>query len=244
MISEKKILVMIPTYNEAKTITSVIHNIREALPKADILVIDGGSQDETYEKARKSGAFALILPYSIGIGGAIETGFKFADEMDYDILARVDGDGQHDPKELPRMIKLIEDRETDVVVGSRFFQNKKYKHFFFRSVGIKLFSLIDSLLIGQRVSDPTSGFQTFNSEVIKFFGKRYALDYSEVEVLVIIHRAGFKIKEIPVPMRKREEGNSSFNSIRSFVYVFRGILSLFIGLFQDFPKYERKTDDS
>jgi len=235
---------MIPTYNEEKTITSVINNVKDALPIADILIIDGGSDDQTCEKAKNSGAFVLTLPYSIGIGGAIETGFKFAAQMNYDILARVDGDGQHNPDELPGMIKVIEAKEADVVIGSRFFENKNYKNSFLRGVAINIFSFIDSLLIGQRVTDPTSGFQVYNSKIIEFFGKKYALDYSEVEFLFLLDRIGFKTKEVPVSMRRRTEGSSSFNSIRSLVYVLRGILALFVGLFQDFPKAERKTNDS
>jgi len=243
MALQRKILVMIPTYNEGKTITSVINHVKEALPLADILVIDGGSDDETCEKAKDSGAFVLTLPYSMGIGGAIETGFKFAAEMHYDILARVDGDGQHNPDELPGMIKLIEKKEADVIIGSRFFENKNYKNSFFRVVAINIFSFVDSLLIGQRVTDPTSGFQVYNSKIIEFFGKKHVLDYSEVEFLFLLDRIGFKTKEVPVSMRIRSQGSSSFNSIRSFVYVFRGILALFVGLFQNFPQTERKTDD-
>lgn len=236
---EEKILVIIPTYNEVQTIASVIKEIREALPEADIVIIDGYSKDGTDKKAKELGVSVLQVPYSIGIGGAIETGLKFAAEFDYDILVRVDGDGQHDPSESLQMIKIIKEGKFDVVIGSRFLGKQYYKTKLLRTIAIKTFSFIDSRLIKQKVTDPSSGFQVYNKNVIEFLGNKYCIDYSEVEMLVILYRMGFKIKEISVLMRERREGSSSFSNLRSFIYVFRGILTILVSIFQSFPKYER-----
>lgn len=235
MLNENKIMVLIPAYNEEKSIGRVIRGVRKILPQADIVVVDGESSDSTEEIARKLEVIILKVPHSLGIAGGVETGFSFADLRGYGIVVRVDGDGQHSPDQIPRLMQPILNGEADVSIGSRYIGEGDYKASLARTLSIKLFSLIISAIIRQNIADATSGFQVVNGRVIEFLSRSYFFDYSEVEAIVLFRNAGFKILEIPVSMEKRAEGQSSFTFVRAFYYIFTGVLSLLISLLKGKP---------
>jgi len=216
--------------------------VRKSLPQVDIVVVDGESSDSTAEIARKLGVIILKVPHSLGIGGGVETGFSFADLRGYGIVVRVDGDGQHSPNQIPRLMQPILNGEADVSIGSRYIGAGDYKASLSRTLSIKLFSLIISAIIRQKITDATSGFQVVNRRVIEFLSRSYFFDYSEVEAIVLLRKAGFKILEIPVSMEKRAEGQSSFTFVRAFYYIFTGVLSLLISLLREKTLRRDKED--
>lgn len=230
MSNENKIMVLIATYNEEKSIEQVVNRVRENLPEADIVVVDGESSDSTEEIARKLEVIILKVPHSLGIAGGVETGFIFADLKQYDILVRVDGDGQHNPDEIDRLMQPILDDKADITIGSRYMGAGDYKGSLSRTLSAKLFALVISAIIRQKITDATSGFQVVNRRVIEFLSHNYSFDYSEVEAIVLFKNAGFRIQEIPVAMEKRGQGQSSFTFIRAFYYIFTGMLSLLVSL--------------
>jgi len=230
MSDENKIMVLIATYNEEKSIGQVIREVRKNLPRADIVVVDGESSDSTEKLARELGVIVLKVPHSLGIAGGVETGFNFALLRGYDIVVRVDGDGQHNPNQISRLMQPILDRKADVTIGSRYIEAGDYKGSLSRTLSIKLFSSIISAITRQRITDATSGFQVVNSRVIEFLSRNYFFDYSEVEAIVLFKKAGFRILEVPVTMKNRTQGQSSFTFVRAFYYIFTGILSLLINL--------------
>ncbi|MBA7473767.1 Undecaprenyl-phosphate mannosyltransferase [subsurface metagenome] len=242
MLNENKIMVLIPTYNEEKSIGQVIRGVRKSLPQADIVVVDGESSDSTEEIARKLEVIILKVPHSLGIGGGVETGFSFADLRRYDMVVRVDGDGQHSPNQIPRLMQPILNGKADVTIGSRYIGAGDYKASLSRTLSIKLFSLIISAIIRQKITDATSGFQVVNRRVIEFLSRSYFFDYSEVEAIVLLRKVGFKILEIPVSMEKRTQGSSSFTFVRAFYYIFTGVLLLLISLLREKTLRRDKED--
>lgn len=230
MSNENKIMVLIATYNEEKSIEQVVRRVRENLPQADIVVVDGESSDSTEEIARKLEVIILKVPHSLGIAGGVETGFSFADLKQYDIVVRVDGDGQHNPDEIGRLMQPILDDKADITIGSRYMGAGNYKGSLPRTLSAKLFALVISAIIRQKITDATSGFQVVNRRVIEFLSHNYSFDYSEVEAIVLFKNGGFRIQEIPVAMKKRGQGESSFTFIRAFYYIFTGMLSLLVSL--------------
>ncbi|MFC1713117.1 glycosyltransferase family 2 protein [Candidatus Poribacteria bacterium] len=227
----EKIVAIIPAYNEEEAIGPVVSDIKEHLPEADVVVINDGSADLTVERAKERGAFVLDLPYNLGIGGAVQTGYRFAEEMGYDIAIRFDGDGQHDPKEAHKLLDPIKDGQADVVIGSRYMETGNgYKSSFIRFMGIKLFGAITSWITHRKISDVTSGFQAVNRRVIEFYSHDYPSDYPEIETIPLLHRAGLRAVEVPVSMKERQAGNTSITPIRSIYYVVKVLLSLLMGL--------------
>jgi len=227
----QKIVALIPAYNEQEAIGEVVNDVRAYMPEADIVVINDGSADHTVERAKASGAFVLDLPYNLGIGGAVQTGYLFADEMGYDIAIRFDGDGQHDPAEAHKLLEPIKNGQADVVIGSRYLKTGNgYKSSFIRFLGIKLFGVITSCIVHRKISDVTSGFQAVNRRVIEFYSRDYPSDYPEIETIPLLHRAGLCTLEVPVSMKERLAGNTSITPIRSVYYVAKVLLSLFMGL--------------
>jgi glycosyltransferase involved in cell wall biosynthesis len=230
-----RVLVMIPAYNEENSIGDVIAQVQEHMPEADILVVDGYSKDRTFEHAVEVGVRAIRVPSVYGIGGAVEAGFLFAHRSGYDVLARIDGDGQHDVGDLVELIQTAAAGEADVVIGSRYAGSQGYRNTLTRTIGITLFASLVSLLAGKRFTDTTSGMMAINRGVIQYVTVDYPFDYSEVEAIVILHRAGFDVREIPVTMRQRAAGASSFTSLRAFYYVFKGLLSVSLEMFRRIP---------
>jgi glycosyltransferase involved in cell wall biosynthesis len=225
-----KILIIIPAFNEEVSLPGVMQDLRNHAPDADILVVDDGSSDRTAAVARQTGVNVASLPYNLGIGGAMQTGYQYARNNGYQIAIQFDGDGQHMAAEIGELLDLLRQGRADIVVGSRFLKRGEYRPTFFRKVGIWIFSTVLSAILGMPVTDTTSGFRAVNRRVIEFFARAYPEDYPEVESLVLLHRAGMTIAEVPVRMRDRTGGRSSITPIRSAYYMIKVLLAVFVDL--------------
>lgn len=228
----KNFLVIIPVYNEEKTIGEVIDSVKNNFPQADILVINDGSDDNSSLIAGKKGVFVIDLPYNLGIGGAMQTGFKFAEIKDYDLVIQVDADGQHEPEFISKLIEPLQNGNADMAIGSRFASDSDYKSIVTRRLGIKLLSSILSIIVRQAVTDATSGFRAANKKTVKIFAERYPEDYPEVEAILLLRKQGLKFVEVPVMMSQRKGGCSSITPFRSVYYMLKVLLSVFITLFR------------
>jgi glycosyltransferase involved in cell wall biosynthesis len=230
-------LAVVPAYNEAATVGRVVRSIREALPFFDVLVVDDGSTDTTAAEAKQAGAVVVSHPYNLGIGGAVQSGFIYALENDYDYLVQVDGDGQHEPREVPRLMATMEENpELDMVSGSRFLsEDSDYPAPISRRTGIHIFAFVVSRIVRQRISDPTSGFRLYNRRAIAVFARDYPHDYPEVEAILVLHFHRLNMREIPVRMYLREGGLSSITSGKSAYYMLKVLLAIFVGLFRARP---------
>lgn len=229
-------LAVVPAYNESATIVAVVEALREHAPRFDALVIDDGSTDDTDVLAFGAGARVLKLPFNLGIGGAVQTGFVYAREHGYEFLAQVDGDGQHDSVELERLIVAMEEEPVDMVCGSRFLTDEhKYPAPISRRTGIHVFAFLLSRFIGMRVSDPTSGFRLYNRRAIELFAEKYPHDYPEVEAVLMLHQHRLRMREIPVKMYTRGGGTSSIGTGKSAYYMVKVLLALFVGLARPRP---------
>jgi len=229
-----KILTIIPALNEECTISQVISGIKAHAPYCDILVIDDGSSDATALRARAAGVKVIRLPFNMGYGIALQTGYKYALEKGYHYVVQLDGDGQHDPLSLEELIEAVRSGETDVAIGSRFSNNNQeytYKAGWMKRTGILLFSAITSLIIKQRVSDPTSGYQAITRKAAQFYASEaYPCDYPDADVIIMLNRAGFRIKEIPVVMHQNKNKKSMHSGMKPLYYVFKMFLSIFLTL--------------
>lgn len=223
-----KTLVIIPAYNEEKSIKKVVEEIYINTNECDVLVVNDGSKDNTYKEAKETNANIIDLPNNLGIGGAVQTGYLYAYKNNYDIAIQIDADGQHDSKYISNMIKIIKSGQANMVIGSRFIEKTSYKQTFFRMLGINVTSGIIKALTGKKIYDTTSGFRAVNREIIEEFSKNYPYDYPEPCTNMEMILKGKIIKEIPVEMRQRETGVSSISPIKSIKYMIKVILSLFI----------------
>jgi glycosyltransferase involved in cell wall biosynthesis len=226
-------LAIVPARNEEDAVGGVVAELRAFDPELDVVVIDDGSTDATAERAAAAGAAVVRLPYNLGIGGAVQTGFKYALSRGYETVVRLDGDGQHDPQQIPQLLAPLERGEADVVVGSRFAgEDGGYTPPFARRAGIRWFARVVSLLTRQKLTDTTSGFQAVNARAIRLFAADYPHDYPEVEAAVMVVRHRLRIVEVPARMRGRETGSSSITALRSLYYAVKVTLALFIGIFR------------
>lgn len=224
-----KILTIIPAYNEENTIGEVIQQVKNNFPSADILVINDGSRDDTLIRAQRAGAIVADLPFNLGIGGAMQVGFLYAKREGYDIAVQVDGDGQHDPFYIRKLVEPIEKDIADVVIGSRYISKSSYKSSVLRRAGMILLSNLVSMLVRQKLKDTTSGFRAVNGKVIDYFSENYPVDYPEVDVLVRLYKRNIRIIELPVEMLNRQSGISSITPLRSVYYMLKVSLSVIIG---------------
>jgi glycosyltransferase involved in cell wall biosynthesis len=232
-MAEPRRIALVPARNEQGAIGDVVREIRGFDPGLDVLVIDDGSTDSTAELAAAAGAIVLRLPFNLGIGGAVQTGFKYAVDHGYELAVRLDGDGQHDPAELPKLTGPLLRGEADIVVGSRFADpDPAYRPQLARRLGIGFFAAVVSLLVRQRVTDTTSGFQALNERGIRLFADDYPHDYPEVEATVMVVRHRLRLQEVPVRMREREHGRSSITAFRSMYYMVKVLLALVVGMFR------------
>jgi hypothetical protein len=232
-LAELRRVAIVPALNEEHTVPRVIDELRAFDPGLDVVVIDDGSSDRTAEFAAAKGAIVLRLPYNLGIGGSVQTGFRFAYEHGYDLAVRVDGDGQHDPSQLPRVLEPVLRGEADIVVGSRFAGDADgYRSSRTRRVGIRLLAWVVSRIVGRRVTDTTSGFQALDRKAIALFARDYPHDYPEVEATIMVFRHRLRLHEVPVSMRERGGGRSSITALRSVYYVVKVLLAIFVGLFR------------
>jgi glycosyltransferase involved in cell wall biosynthesis len=226
---------IVPARNEEGAVGSVVAEIRAFDERMDVVVIDDGSTDRTATVAAAAGAYVVSLPFNLGIGAAVQTGFKFALEHGYELAVRLDGDGQHDPAELPKLLAVLDRDEADVVVGSRFVDGRRdHGGPRTRRVGIVFFARLVSALTRQRVTDTTSGFQALNRRGVAIFATDYPHDYPEVEATVMVHKHRLRLREVQVQMREREHGESSITVLRSIYYMFKVTLALLVGMLRTY----------
>jgi glycosyltransferase involved in cell wall biosynthesis len=224
-------LAVVPAYNEADNVATVVATLHHEAPAFDVVVIDDGSTDDTARSAERAGARVVRLPFNLGIGGAVQTGFTYARENDYDFMVQVDGDGQHDPGEIAALQKaMAKSPGMDMICGSRFVTDTGYVAPISRRTGIHVFAFLLSRLVGQTVTDPTSGFRLYNRRAIELFANDYPHDYPEVEAVLMLHHHRLRMQEIPVRMFQRGGGVSSIRSGKSAYYMIKVLLALFIGL--------------
>lgn len=226
-----RIVAVVPAFREADAIAGVVTGIKAVDPAIDVVVVDDGSPDQTAAEAAGAGAAVVRLPFNLGIGAAVQTGFRYALEHDYDVAVRLDGDGQHDPGELPKLLEALAIGDADVVTGSRFVgPDPTYRPPFTRRLGITWFAKLVSLLTRQRVTDTTSGFQALNRKGISLFARDYPSDYPEVEATLLVLRSQLRLVEVPVVMKMREHGRSSITLPKSIYYLFKVTLALLIAM--------------
>ncbi|HIJ80628.1 MAG TPA: glycosyltransferase family 2 protein [Desulfuromonadales bacterium] len=228
------ILVIIPAYNEERAIAQVIVGIQNAMPgRPDILVVNDGSCDETASRASAAGAVVVSHIRNMGYGVAIQTGYKYAYSRGYEFVVQIDGDGQHDPSYISQLLQPVVDGTADLALGSRFLDAGSYRPSFSRRAGMFFFSFLLSRLIGQAISDPTTGFQAFNAKVVAFFiGDSFPCDYPDADVLLVLGLSGFSICEVPVRMFARADGKSMHSGMKPLYYVFKMMLSMMVTLFR------------
>jgi glycosyltransferase involved in cell wall biosynthesis len=234
-------LAIVPAFNEAASIGTVLEEIRTAEPELEIVVINDASTDATAQIAAAAGVAVVSLPFNVGIGGTVQTGYQYALERGFELAIQVDGDGQHDPSEIGQVLEPILDGRADLAVGTRFVKGGGYRGTRLRRVGIRIFAAVVSLMVRQRVSDTTSGFRAVNRKALRLFAADYPHDYPEVESLVLVSRHGLRVVEVPVRMRVRETGNSSITALRAAYYMIKVLLALFIGLFRRYPSPEEES---
>ncbi len=221
-------LIMIPAYNEQNTLADLIEEIKDKCPDADYLVINDCSSDDTKKILKNIGASYVSAPVNLGIGGAVQTGYKYAAKNGYDIAIQVDGDGQHDVSYVKDMVSAIENGKADIVIGSRFIEKEGFQSSGARRMGIHFLSGLIKVMSGTKVKDVTSGFRAVNREYIEVFAKNYPDDYPEPEVIVISALSGAKIAEIPVIMRERTDGVSSINMKKSVYYMIKVSIAIIL----------------
>ena len=222
-----KILIVIPAYNEEKNLPKVLEKIQNESADYDILVINDCSTDDTEQTAKERNYNVINLPINLGIGGAVQTGFRYAQLYGYDIAVQLDGDGQHNPEHIHELVEKILEG-FNVCIGSRFIDNKGYQSTHFRRVGIRFFRWLLKLLTGQSFTDPTSGFRAFDRQAIQYFSTFYPTDYPEPESIIMLVKNKMTIAEIPVVMNERENGKSSISSANSIYYVIKVTLAICI----------------
>jgi glycosyltransferase involved in cell wall biosynthesis len=222
-----KTLIVIPAYNEQDNILGVIGDVRAHLPGADILVVNDCSVDATAQTARLQGGVQVVdLPCNLGIGGAVQTGFKYARDHGYDYMVQIDGDGQHLPGEVAKLAAAMAATGSDMVIGSRFLDIRSFRTSWQRRCGIKIFQHLFRLLLGLTITDGTSGFRLYNRNSIDVLARYYASDYPEPDAIVLLHTHGLAITEVGVAMRARESGRSSITAIKSPYYMAKVTLSI------------------
>lgn len=215
--TEDKVLVIIPAFDEEDNIADTVARVKQYAPFADYVVINDFSHDNTLKVCKKNGINVINLPINLGIGGAVQTGYKYAYENGYQYAVQVDGDGQHDPKDIERLLKAIKEQKADMVIGSRFIEKEGFQSYAIRRMGIRYFSILIKLLTGKKITDPTSGLRMVNRKVIHKFADDYPRDYPEPETTVSVIKEKRKIAEIPVIMHERQSGRSSI-SIKAGIY--------------------------
>lgn len=223
-----KKLIIIPAFNEEANIEKTVTAIQESARGFDYVIINDCSTDRTREICESRGYNIVNLPINLGIGGAVQTGYKYAFEYGYDVAVQVDGDGQHDPGFLSVMAEYMEQNKVDMVIGSRFIEKKGFQSSAARRMGIKFFSWLIKILTGKVITDPTSGLRMVGKNVISIFSKDYPKDYPEPESVVAVLRKKMTVKEIPVVMREREGGVSSISPKKSIYYMIKVTLAILI----------------
>jgi glycosyltransferase involved in cell wall biosynthesis len=234
---DRRLLIIIPAYNEEAAVGDVVRSVRDVMPGVPVLVIDDNSADATTGVARAAGAEVLPLPHHLGLGGCVQAGYKLAYELGYQYVIRVDGDGQHDPHDIPRIFEALVSSGCEMVIGSRFVEFNGSKTSIMRRLGIRFFRSVLRPILGKPVRDPTSGFVGVNRNALQVFSKSFPLEYPEIEALVVLQRRRFRFEEVPCRMLPRTTGRSSITAVRSIYY----IVHVLLGVFMNVLKYEPRA---
>jgi glycosyltransferase involved in cell wall biosynthesis len=238
-VSGLRLVAVVPAWNEAGAIGGVVDEVKRVSPEIEVVVVDDASTDDTASLAEAHGATVLRLPFNVGIGGAVQTGLRYAREEGYDRAIRLDGDGQHDASQIPKILAPIDAGEASVVIGSRFVDpGGAYRPPLARRIGIRVFARLVSLLGRQRVTDTTSGFVALDRAGIELFAAEYPHDYPEVEATLVALRSGLRLVQVQVEMRERTSGTSSITFLRSLYYIVKVTLALFVASLRRYPKLE------
>jgi glycosyltransferase involved in cell wall biosynthesis len=225
-------IAIVPAFNEERNIGPLLAELRALDRDLEVVVVSDGSTDRTAEVAAAAGAHVVKLPFNLGIGGAVQTGFRYAWEGGYELAVRLDGDGQHDPSQLRAVVAPVVAGEADLAIGSRFLAPGGYRSSKARRVGIRVLARVVSLIARERLTDTTSGFQAANRRAMGLFAADLPRDYPEVEGLVMAIRHKLRIKEVPVTMREREHGSSSIGALTSVYYMIKVLLAIFVDMFR------------
>jgi glycosyltransferase involved in cell wall biosynthesis len=222
-------MVLIPAFNEEKSVAEVIEGVRKYENNADILIVNDGSHDRTAEIARGTGVMVVNHSCNLGYAAALQTGYRFADSKGYEHIVIMDADGQHDPRSIANLFNAMETSGADVVIGSRFLEGN-YNMSFMRRIGVWIFAKIAGFYTGSRLSDPTSGFQILNRKAFSFLASEecYPIDYPDVNIIILLHKRRFSIKEVPVHMVTNDNGKSMHGGLKPIMYVIRMLLAIII----------------
>jgi len=229
------LLVIVPAFNEEAAIGDVVRSVHANVPGAPVLVIDDCSADGTIGVARSAGAEVLALPHHLGLGGCVQAGYKLAHELGFEYVIRVDGDGQHDARDIPRILEKLTTSGCEMVIGSRFVSEDGQHTSAIRGLGIWFFRMVLRPILGKPVRDPTSGFVGVNRKALEVFSRSFPLEYPEIEALVVLQRRRFRFEEVPCKMRPRTTGRSSITASRSLYYIAHVLLGVFVNVL----KYDR-----
>lgn len=221
---------IVPAFNEERSIGRLLAELEALDPGLEVVVVSDGSVDRTAEVAAAAGAHVVRLPFNLGIGGAVQTGFRFAFENGYELAVRLDGDGQHDPSQLRAVVAPVAAGDADIAIGSRFIGAGGYRSSAARRLGIRVLALVVSWIARRRLTDTTSGFQALNRRAIALYSSELPHDYPEVEGLVMAIRHGLRIVEVPVTMRERAHGSSSIGALASVYYMIKVLIAIFVDL--------------
>jgi glycosyltransferase involved in cell wall biosynthesis len=233
-----KTLIIIPAYNEEASLPDVLKGINQCRPGTAILIVDDGSTDGTRDAALKAGAWVISHPFNLGYGSALQTGYKYALKEGYEEIVQMDGDGQHDPASIPKLLAVIRRGEADVAIGSRFLRtqtigvgDQPYQPPFVRRLGMVFFGAITSLIIRQKITDPTTGYQAMSRRVLEWVSSdRFPCDYPDADVIIMLHRSGFRIREVPVKMFSNRMKKSMHSGWKPLYYIFKMFLSILVTL--------------
>lgn len=239
MIDGKRVLIILPAWNEADGLPAILREIQQKLPGVDTLVVDDGSKDSTAAVAAAAGSRVAQLPYNLGVGGAMRLGYRYAHLYDYDVAIQCDADGQHDPAYVPALLAKL--AEADLVIGARFDGEGSYKVRGPRSWAMKFLSVVLSRITGTRLTDTTSGFKACNKSLIEFFSEWYPVEYlgDTIESMVGAARCGFTIRQVPVSMRERTTGTPSASPVKAAIYLARAGLVLLLAIIRRMPPHLR-----
>lgn len=224
------LLILVPAFNEEGAIGKVVAEVHEAMPGVPVLVADDCSADATVYNARQAGARVLALPHHLGLGGCVQAGYRLAFELGYEYVIRVDGDGQHDPRDIPNMLDALQREKCEMVIGSRFINGHGPNFGPLRAVGIFFFRTVLRPVLGKSVRDPTSGFVGVNRTALALFSRSFPLEYPEIEALVVLQRRRFRFVEVPCQMRRRMAGRSTITAVKSLYYIAHVLLGVFVNV--------------
>ena len=228
--SGKRLLILIPAFNEEAAVGGVVKEVHSVVPGAPVLVVDDCSKDATRGEARIAGAQVLALPHHLGLGGCVQAGYRLAYELGYDYVIRVDGDGQHDPRDILTILKALDHGDCEMVIGSRFVDGDGTHTSWLRAAGIVFFRAVLRPILGRPVRDPTSGFVGVNRTALELFSATFPLEYPEIEALVVLQRKRFRFVEVPCRFRPRRAGRSTITAVTSLYYIIHVLLGVFVNV--------------